>query len=251
MNHYHCGLMLSLRQRCSSTFTARAMNKSLRHPQSGSQPDYDSDIQDFLKWSESPDTFRIGCGGFEDDHKREYIPLEKLRERLTRQRVVDLLTAVFNNEERLAPDVDVIISHYLRPFAILLRIGEGGMIYHFVNHKSLQDDRLPLDQKPSDFPSSTRGDIWAAFRQVQWAFCALTLEYSMGLHIGPDDILPINHKEKIDEGGSSITYKIVVDKEYDKLVPPRHTVGSTFFSIQCTSLTDSRTLITSARTPTY
>ena len=201
------------------------MPKSLRDPQSGSQPDHDTYVQDFLKWSESPDTFRKGYGGFENEEERKYIPLEKLRERLTHRRVKGLLAALFDNEERLAPDVGVIISHYLRPFAILLGIGEGHMIYQFVRHKSLEDDRLPLLQKPSEFPSSTRRDVWAAFRQEQWAFCALTLEYSMGLQIGPDEILPINHKEKIAEGGSSITYKIIVDRDYDKLVPPEHAVG--------------------------
>ena len=201
------------------------MFQSLRDSQSGSQPDHDPYIQDFLKWSESPHTFRIGCGGFENEEKRKYIPLKELRERLNRRSVEDLLGALFDNGERLAPDVDVIISHYLRPFAILLGIGEGRMIYQFVHHKTLEDDRLPLLQKPSEFPSSTRGDIWAAFRQEQWAFCALTLEYSMGLRIGPDEILPINHKEKIAEGGSSVTYKILVDRDYDKLVPPEHAVG--------------------------
>lgn len=201
------------------------MFQSLRDSQSGSQPDHDTYIQDFLKWSKSPHTFRIGCGGFENEEERKYIPLKELRERLNRRSVEDLLGALFDNGERLAPDVDVIISHYLRPFAILLGIGEGRMIYQFVRHKTLEDDRLPLLQKPSEFPSSTRGDIWAAFRQEQWAFCALTLEYNMGLRIGPDDILPINHKEKIAEGGSSITYKILVDRDYDKLVPLEHAVG--------------------------
>lgn len=200
------------------------MDKSIRDPHSGSQPDHDTYIQDFLKWSKSSDTFRIGCGGDQNEEQRKYIPLGKLKERLTRRRVDDLLAALFDNGERSAPDVDVIISHYLRPFAILLRIGEGNMIYRFVNHKSLEDDRLPFHQEPNDFPSSTRCDIWTAFRQEQWTFCALTLEYSMGFHFEPDEILPINHKEKIAEGGSSITYKIVVDRDYDKLVPSEHAV---------------------------
>ena len=184
---------------------ALAMNKLFSDPQSGPQPDHDIYIQGFLKWCNSPDTFRIGCRGVENEEERKYIPLGKLRERLTRRRVEDLLEALFDNGERLAPDVDVIISHYLQPFAILLCIGEGHMIYQFVQHKSLRDDRLPLSQKPAEFPSSTRRDIWAAFRQRQWAFCALTLEYSMGLHIRPDEILPINHKEEIAVGGSSVT----------------------------------------------
>ena len=77
---------------------------------------------------QSPDSFRIGCGGFENEEERKFIPLETLKERLTRRRVEALLAALFDNGERSAPDVDVITNHYLRPFAILLRIGEGSMI---------------------------------------------------------------------------------------------------------------------------
>ena len=132
------------------------------------------------------------------------IPLGKLKERSTRGRMEDSLRALFANGDR-SPDVDVVISHYLRPFAILLRIGEGRMICQFVNHKSLQDDQLPHTWKPSEFPSPTRPDIWATFRQEQWAFYALKLEYSRVRNIGPDEILPINQKNKIAEGGSSVT----------------------------------------------
>ncbi len=226
------------------------MNKSPRDRRSESQPDHDPRIQDFLHWFKSPESSRIGCGGSEYE-ERKYIPLKKLKEKLSRRTVEGLLAALFGNEERSAPDVDVIIGHYLRPFAILLLIGKGVMIYQFVNHKNLEDDRLPLLQEPSEFPSSTQCDIWADFRKEQWAFCALTFEYSMGLHIRPDEILPINHKEKIADGGSSITYKIIIDRDYDKLVQPDQAVGWTFFPTLYTFLTDNRTLITSARIPTY
>ena len=195
------------------------MNKSPRDRHSGPQPDHNIYIQDFLKWIKSPDSFRIGCGGLRNEKERKYISLEKLKEKLTRRRVEDLLAALFENEERSPPNVDYIMSHYLRPFAILLCIGEGSMIYQFVKYKSLGDAQLPLSREPSEFPSSTRWDIWAAFRQEQWMFYAQTLEFNMSFHIEPDFILPILHKEKIAEGGSSTAYKITVDRDYDKLVP--------------------------------
>ena len=224
------------------------MAKSLRDRQYEPQPDHDTYIQDFLKWTKAPDSFRKGCGGVENDEERKYIPCQKLKEKLNRRRVGDLLAALFR--ERSAPDVDVIINHYLRPFAILLSIGQGSMISQLSHHKSLEDNQLPFSQEPKEFPSSTQCDIWAAFRQEQWKFCALTLEYNMDSHIGPDIILPINYKEKIAEGGSSITYKIFVDRDYDKLVPPTHAVGYTFFPFQCTFLTHSRKMIPNRRTST-
>ena len=195
------------------------MSRLLRARRSGPQPDHDTYIQDFFKWIKSPDTFRIGCGGVVNEEQRKYIPLEKLKERLTPLRVEGLLAALFENEERSAPNVDFVISHYLRPFAILLCIGQGSMIYQFVKYESLADARLPFSREPSKFPSSTQCDIWAAFRQEQWMFCAQTLRFNTSFHIEPDCVLPILHKEQIDEGGSSITYKIIVDRDYDELVP--------------------------------
>ena len=195
------------------------MKKSFRARHSGPQPDHDTYIQDFLKWIKSPDSFRIGCGGVVNEEvKRKYIPLEKLKEKLTRRRVEGLLAALFENEERSAPDVDLVISDYLRPFAILLCIGEGSMISQFMKYESLADVRLPLSWEPSAFPKSSRCDIWAAFRQEQWMFCAQTLKLNMDLHIEPEYILPILSKETIAEGGSSITYKIIVDRDYDELI---------------------------------
>ena len=225
------------------------MIKSL--PQPRLQPDHNTSIQNFLKWFGSPDAFSVGCGGSENEEERRYIPFEKLRERLSRRTVEDLLGALFDRGEIPAPEVDVIIGRYLRTFAILLCISQGRMIRQFLSYRSLADDRLPLLQQPSEFPLSTRSNIFAAFYQHQWAFCASTLEYNPSLNIGPDEILPINHKEKIDEGGSSITYKIVVDKGYDRLVPSSHTVGRITLPIQCTLPTVNGTLTASTRTPTY
>ena len=138
-----------------------------RYSESQPVPDHDTHIPDFMKSSKSPDSFRIGCGGFENEEQRKHIQLKMLKERLTRRRVEALMAALSDNGERSAPDVDVIINHCLRPFAILLRIGEGIMIYQSVIHKSLEYDRLPLLQRPSEFPSSPRCEIWAAFRLEQ------------------------------------------------------------------------------------
>ena len=154
-----------------------------------------------------------------NEEQRKYIPLEKLKERLTPRRVDGLLAALFENEERSAPNVDSVISEYLRPFAILLCIGEGSMISQFMEYESLVDARLPLSWEPSAFPKSSRCDIWAAFRQEQWMFCAQTLKFNLNRCIEPDRILPILGKEQIADGGSSITYKIIVDRDYDELIP--------------------------------
>ena len=43
----------------------------------------------------------------------------------------------------------------------------------------------------------------------------------MNLHLHKEEILPIIYKEEIGHGGNGIIYKIVVDEEYNKLVPQR------------------------------
>lgn len=195
------------------------MNKSIPESQHESQPDHHPFIQDFLQWTKSQGTYRVGCGGPENDINRKYISLVVLKEKLNRRKIEELLEALFENWEKPAPDPDWIKRHYLRPFAILLCIGEGRMIYHFVKHQRLQDHLLPFPDEPHEFPSSTRCNLYTAFRQKQWAFCAVRLEYNISSLLGTDEILPIVHKERIEDGGSAVTYKIVVDDDYDELVP--------------------------------
>ena len=184
------------------------------------QPDDHPTIQGFLQWTKSPSTRRIGCGGSDNDIPREYISCVTLQEKLTKRKVEELLEVLFENWDTPPPDANYITKHYLRPFAILLCIGAGRMIHHFVEHQSLVDHLLPFRDKPSTFPALTSGELFAAFRREQWAFCAVKLDYNIGAHLEVEEILPITTKEEIEEGGSAITYKIIVDEDYDELVPP-------------------------------
>ena len=195
------------------------MAESRPKAQPKSQPDDHPVIQEFLKWIEAPPTRRIGCGGSNNDVAREYISWKTLKEKLTKRKVEELLEVLFENWEYPRPEADYITKHYLRPFAILLCIGQGRMIHHFSEHQMLQDHLLPFRDEPSTFPTSTGCKIFADFRREQWAFCAVRLEYDIRSHLEADEILPITHKERIEEGGSAIAYKIEVDADYDDLVP--------------------------------
>ena len=196
------------------------MTEPLRKTQSASQPDHHPVIQEFLQWTKSPSTKRIGRGGPDNDIEREYISFKTLEQRLDKREVEQLLDALFQDSEDPLPDADFIIRHHLRSFAILLCIGSGRMIQHFSQHQSLQDRYLPFREEPARFPTATRRDLYAAFRRQQWAFCAVGLEYNIGYHLDTDEILPITAIERIEEGGSATTFSIVVDADYDELVPP-------------------------------
>ena len=185
-----------------------------------SQPDYDQPIQDVLSWKKSQDTWKRGCRGPDNKPDCEFIPKSTLEAEFNKPgKVEGLLEALFVNWNRPTPDADYIRSRYIRPFVILLCVGHGRMIHHFVEHESLQDRHLPFRSEPEEFPSSTTPNIWASFDKEQWGFCPIEFEYSMSNRLGKDDILPIVHKEDLGEGGSATTHKIVVQEDYNCLNP--------------------------------
>ena len=184
------------------------------------QSEEDGEIQAFRKWISS--TQRPGIGGSSHVTQCGFIPPSALKEYMgTNHRVEYLLTSLFGKEATRIVDPEFVREHYLRALAILLLIGQGRMIKHFVQYRSLQDHRLPYRTRPEDFPSSSDPKFFARFHSQQWQFCAADLEYNMNLHLHKEEILPITHKEKIGSGGNAVIYKIVVDADHNKLVPQR------------------------------
>lgn len=180
----------------------------------------DEEIQAFYHWIASSKTRRSGIGGSSHVTQCDFIPPSAVKEYLgAPRRVEDLLISIFRNEANSIIDAEVIRQHYLRPFAILLLIGKGLMIKHFVQYRSLQDHHLPYRSRTEDFPFSSDSSFFEQFANQQWQFCAADLEYNMNLHLHKEEILPIIHKEKIGQGGNAVIFKIRVHEEYNKLVP--------------------------------
>ncbi|KAI4149051.1 MAG: hypothetical protein L6R39_002619 [Caloplaca ligustica] len=192
-------------------------------------PEHDPAIQEFLRWKSNPDVLKEGCCGSENTPGFEYIPKVALEDWLTTERIEHLLLALFKDSDELAFTAERVRKSYLRPFAILLSAGFGPMIRHFVERRILQDQYLPFSVEPKEFPRSTTCDLFDAFNKQQWQFCAVNLEYDMTDSLANDYILPINHKEKIGNGGSAVLYKITVDEDYNNLVPSKH--NDTVFAI--------------------
>ncbi|KAI4126118.1 MAG: hypothetical protein LQ338_003923, partial [Usnochroma carphineum] len=178
------------------------------------QPDQDAECQAFLKWIRSARRSGTVTGyGF--------IPVSAVKDYLgANQRVESLLTSLFGKDFAKTVDAETVRKHYLRPLAILLWIGQGDMIRHFVRYQSLKDHQLPFRTCPEDFPISPQDpNFFRRFFNEQWQFCATDLEYNMDLHLHKEEILPILHKQEIGRGGNAIVSKIVVDEEYNRLVP--------------------------------
>ena len=186
-------------------------------------PDDDQPIQDVLSWKESSDNWRLGCVGPDNEPNRKFVPKSLLEAEFKRPgRVEELLETHFPNNKEPLPDASYIRDYYLRVFIILIGIGHGRMIAHFLLYQHLRDRHLPFQPKPNNFPtsSSTTPDIWVSFDEEQWAFCAVKLDYNMHSRFNPEEILPVVHKEKLGEGGSAITHKVTVHDDYDNLHPP-------------------------------
>ncbi|KAL8851616.1 MAG: hypothetical protein Q9221_003453 [Calogaya cf. arnoldii] len=182
------------------------------------QPESAPAIQAFLQWKSGTGVCKTGCKGSDNKIGSDYIPQAVLEKYLITDRIKTLLHELFENTSQSLPNADRVRSHYLRPFAILLSIGCGRMIRHFVDHR-LQDTLLPFRLEPQDFPKSATQNLFEAFRKEQWQFCAVQLEYDMSDNLDDDYILPITAKEEINNGGSAILYKITVDEAYNRLKP--------------------------------
>ena len=181
-------------------------------------------LQAFQNWKRSTEAQVPGIGGPEFETICQFVPRSNLGKYFERpNRVEKLLDAVLDSHERPAVEANYVREHYLQSFAILLCIGEGRMIHHFQQYKSLRDQKLPYRTRPDDFPI-TMPDKFEDFKEAQWQFCASHLEYGMNDRFKEEDILPITRKEKIGEGGSAIIYKIVVDEDYNSLQPRGHVI---------------------------
>ncbi|KAL9129565.1 MAG: hypothetical protein Q9217_002021 [Psora testacea] len=185
------------------------------------QPDDIPVIQDFLSWIDSPNTWSLGCRGAGNEIDCRFIPYKKLEAYFARHlRIQNLLIGLFPEKDLgQLPNPETIRTRYLRIFCILLRIHHGRFIECFVHHDGLADHNLPFESKHPRWPSSTDPKFFDNFHAQQWPFCAAHLKIHMDDHFDKDRILPIIEKKELSEGGSAITHRVVVEDEYNELIP--------------------------------
>lgn len=185
------------------------------------QADHEGPVQDALAQMESMIIVPESCGA--PTHEANYpgfIPTSDLQAEFTKPRKIeDLLNALIKSTFLSRQLADNIRTHYLRPFMILICAGHGGMIRHFVEHQSLEDNKLPFQGRPPDFPASSGSNsIWQKFNEHQWKFCAINLRFNKGFkQLSEHDILPIIRKTSIAGGASAATSRIEVHPDYDQL----------------------------------
>ena len=176
-------------------------------------------IQAFLSWLH--DDRRPAYNADSSQAQRYFVPLSHLKSYLgSGGRIRRLLEALFRDDDATElPSANIILENYIRCFSILVTIGYGQYIRHFMRYESLEDTKLPFLSLPPHFPDSSTAGFFEAFKQRQWDFCAPVLRYGVHHVLDGEVVLPIVKKEKIAVGGSAVIYKVILDEEYDKLEP--------------------------------
>jgi hypothetical protein len=183
------------------------------------QPTYHPDISAFMRWVENQSV--KGTLGPVPAVNHPFMPLPRLETYLKDgNRTRALLQALF--PYRQPPiEPEEVWRNCIRVFSILLLIGKGEFIQHFVQHGQLWDSKLPFSSAQHFPPTASGGAFFDLFYQKQWHFCAYTFDRSViEAHLEKQRILPIVFKEQLPGGGSALTYKIRLHPAYDYLTPP-------------------------------
>lgn len=205
--------------------SVHTLTTSRTHQSAMTQPDSQEDIQQFLHWVQKSCDYGIqepviGGGevlflpyGLIDSYFRDnnFHHLNKI------------LDAIFDKDPPV--DAETILRTCPKVFCILLSIGQGRFIQHFIQYENLYDLQLPFDptHPPADFPmsicpmSASDDQLLQTFCAKQWKFCAKPFRNLAGLRIPEDQILPIKDMERLAGGGSAAVHKIVLYEEYNEL----------------------------------
>jgi hypothetical protein len=180
------------------------------------QPDDNRHLQNFHQYLQES---LIRTDNPVTSQKEEFVPYEQIEEYFTKEgRLIDILSAIFPDEEPIPVEEIVVQTQYLKTLCILLSIGGARYIRHFVEHDGLSDVRLPHTSKPHNFPiSPAKPNLWDLFYEKQWVFCAAEIYYKINNSLEPDRILPIVERKVLGKGGSAVVSKIVLHKSFNKL----------------------------------
>jgi hypothetical protein len=181
------------------------------------QPRYESDVQQFFLWYR--DNSEPGICGYTREPNCTFVPLPKLQELfLDHERTTRLLQCIFGLDRRSPVDAMNLTGRFERIFAILLLIGRGPYIEHFIQ-RGIDDLRLPFDALPNDIPVPARDpDFFPAFYRCQWQFCAHVFEQSYNRSkLRNETVLPITSIRDIRSGPNVDVVSIVIHPAYNKL----------------------------------
>lgn len=190
-------------------------------------------IQQLIKWVES--TVVQGLCGLDGDMRDvNFVSHRALNDYFDQEDVLEnLLRAHFPDNDQLLERSDarqikrsypriLIKRSYPRIFCLLILIGKGKFINHFVEY-GISDQRLPLNKhKPVDFPADpsdpSDSHFFDTFLQHQWQFSVPELSVTYGRRFDPSEtILPIRKVKRLGQGVSADIHQVEVHSSYDQL----------------------------------
>ncbi|KAF2085973.1 kinase-like protein [Saccharata proteae CBS 121410] len=180
-----------------------------------SQPNHDPNIQRFHAHMNSA---RIrGSLALSSTEQKWFIPFPKVEEYMKDdKKILNILRVLWPNSD-VPIQPAAIRKGYSRIFCILLSVELGAYIKYFSQYDSLRDDLLPFVSEPAQFPKAPTRNLFESFRDAQWELCAPRFDGRLDVQYEPDRILPIIKKEKLGEGASAHTYKIILYSWYNQL----------------------------------
>ncbi|KAI1778865.1 hypothetical protein F4818DRAFT_437666 [Hypoxylon cercidicola] len=144
----------------------------------------------FSKWADNPSTEHEGVDG--NGRPAKFISRSDLISYWKWNKVKEVLI----DDPAVIAKVDIIRSDYIRVFSILVLTDRLYCLQEFMEH-SLSDERLPLEQRPPQWPNNRLlDDAFDDFLQKQWRFCPLQVRPSMltGQRLDDRHILPLIQK---------------------------------------------------------
>lgn len=116
-------------------------------------------------------------------------------------------------------------------FCILLGLGYGSYIKHFVSFAGLHDEKLPFWSQPVDFPHIPGNpDFFEQFREAQWRFFPITFSPTPSVKFQTELPLPIVERKKLRAHGlTADLYRIKIHHEYDKACTGEEVRSSLFY----------------------
>lgn len=170
-----------------------------------------------------------------ENKNRLFMPHDKVRQYLAHPanfdtsttRLEAILKEVFPFDP-IPVNTDLVLSHYLLVFCILLCFNHGNYLPILANSpfpfsKAISDNELPIgkrDLKAASSYTNLRDDFFEAFWKYQWQFCVPRFERSLLICMSYDGdlIVPIVRMEELGVNPSTSTFSIWVHKSYNGLI---------------------------------
>ena len=183
--------LLLLPSSCHTYRTYDTAQASANMSDAPCQRAFDPDISKFIGWVQSQSV--PGILGADPDVKHPFMPLPRLEKYLKEGNTTKRLLRALSPDSEPPIEPEEVWRTCIRVFSILLLIGRGSFIPHFVQHDQLWDSKLHFFHPPRHFPPTADGDaFFASFFKKQWHFCPHTFRRSVtDAQIDKECILPV------------------------------------------------------------